>query len=348
MGFMIERPAAADSRLREIKLRPLAYARQQFELHKGVLKRILFICIAVLTVFFFIGGPDHDSPRHFKTAWNLGHILYFAMLALYLSLVWEQQAKSFRYQFMLIMALAIALGGMIELVQGNFGRISDWGDLLRDMIGALAGIFFLMPARKAIRSWILRSMQVTAVILIGWQLFPVMAALTDEYLAARQFPVLAGFETPFELDRWTGSANFSMDHTVHRSGRSSMRVQLKPGRYSGVRLRYFPENWQSAGAFEFSVYNPSDELLTLTCRIHDRKHESGRQTYDDRFNRQFIIARGWHAITIRMDDIVSAPRTRPMDLRHIKSIGIFASHVRRARIFYIDDVRLLPKIPVAE
>ena len=43
---------------------------------------VLTLIMALMTILFFIGGPDYHSSRTFKSFWNLGHILYFALLPL--------------------------------------------------------------------------------------------------------------------------------------------------------------------------------------------------------------------------------------------------------------------------
>ena len=153
--------------------------------------------------------------------------------------------------------------------------------------------------------------------------------------------MLSGFETPWEIDRWQGSAEYAIDKDVHIEGHHSLRVLLGTGRYSGIGLKYFPENWEGARSFRFSVYNPTNEVLALTCRINDRRHEQDRHRYEDRFNRLYELHKGWTTIDIDTQDIRNAPKGRQMDMQHIQGVGIFTMDLPQARVMYIDAVRLV-------
>lgn len=61
------------------------------------------------------------------------HFLAFAALALPLGWV--------RPRWVLwLVPVALAYGGLIELVQPSVGRSADWGDLLADGLGIVAGV----------------------------------------------------------------------------------------------------------------------------------------------------------------------------------------------------------------
>ena len=142
------------------------------------LKRfILFLILLSLFFLFFIGGPNYYSPRSYKSFWNLGHILFFTLLPV-LFLFYKQISSNFLIQCILVLAITMILGLMIELLQNAFQRIPDTGDLFRNLVGAMAGIFFLMPSRKTISKSILLILQSVTVVLIGVQIFPIIIALT--------------------------------------------------------------------------------------------------------------------------------------------------------------------------
>jgi len=302
---------------------------------------ILIIILTAMFALFFFGGPDSQSARSFKSLWNFGHILFFALFPL-LFLYSRFVSGSYLRQCALALASALFLGLMVELIQGGLNRSPDVGDLFRNMLGAMVCLFFLSPTRKILSKKHLIILQITTVILICFQIYGVLTAVADEQMARRQFPILSGFETPFEIQRWSGDADFEIDRRVKRRGKASMRVELNTSTYSGVSLKYFPEDWEGFNYFQFSIFNPLYETLSITCRIHDLGHIQGEQKYEDRFNRTFTIPRGWNTITIRMDDIRSAPVKRRMDIQHIKGVGIFATRLPRKRIINIDDVQLLP------
>jgi len=241
------------------------------------------------------------------------------------------------------MALAITmiLGAIIELLQNGFQRIPDTIDLFRNNIGVMVCIFFFLPSRKTISKSILLIMQSVTVALVGLQILPVIISFTDENIACMQFPELSGFETPFEIQRWSGGADFVIDERIKKTGKASMRVILNPNKYSGVGLGYFPRNWEGFSYLQFAIFNPSFEDISITCRIHDNKLAEQGQRSEDRFSRTFSIPKGWNTITISLKDIKNAPKNRQMNMLEIRYIDFFENSLPYQRIIYIDDVKLL-------
>ena len=307
----------------------------------SIWRKILPWFLVVLFAFFFVGGPDYHSSRHFKAFWNLGHILFFALVPYLLFSYRKWLAGRFSAQSLIVLGICLVLGILIELFQYDFQRTPDIGDVCRDVIGGLVGVFFFLDSRKFLRANLLTACQIIVVGLVGLQVYPLLVALGDEYLASRQFPVLSGFETPWEISRWAGDAAFSIDGSVYHTGKCSLRVQLGTEHYSGIALEYFPRNWKGAKSFRFSVFNPSQQVLSLICRIHDRQHEKGLQSYSDRFNRRYELRWGWTTIDINVKDVRNAPKGRQMDMQHISVVGLFAVNLPQPRVIYIDDVRLV-------
>jgi hypothetical protein len=214
------------------------------------------------------------------------------------------------------------------------------GDLFRNIIGAMVCICFLLPSRKTISKRTLLILQSCTVILVVSQIYPVIIAFTDEYIARRQFPELSGFETPFEIQRWSGGADFTIDEKIKHTGKASMKVILSTDKYSGAGLQYFPRDWEGFRYFQFAVFNPSSEGISITCRIHDKKHTEQDQRYEDRFNQTFSIPQGWNTITVSLKDIRHAPKNRQMNMNEILNVSFFATSLPYQRIIYIDDVKL--------
>lgn len=309
-------------------------------LHKYLPRFILFAFLALLTILFFLGGPDFNSSRSFKAFWNTGHILYYALLPYAIFSLPSKKSAWPAIQIVVSLGLALILGIIVELVQSNFQRTPDAGDILRNIIGALGGIFFLLPARKNISPRPLHLLQTAAILLAATQIYPIAAALTDEHLAARQFPLLSGFETPYEIQRWRGDCEFSIDDTVAASGRHAMRITMNTALYSGVNLHYFQENWSGYQWLQILAFNPSSKSLMITCRIHDRSHTQGTQPYEDRFNQQIRLTHGWNTILIDLAEVKNAPAHRQMDMQHIHGLGLFASALAHPVTIYIDDILL--------
>ena len=306
-------------------------------------KNALLTVIALICfVLFFIGGPDYYSPRSYKYFWDLGHILFFSIFSYLILLNWPKSLNTtFLRQSIFLIFIAICLGGLIELAQIGSIRTPDIMDLTRDIVGCLVALSFWAPARKTISNGRLKIWQTISVILVAMAFLPLVTAIFDEITALKQFPVLADFESRFEIDRWSGDADFSIDHEIYYHGKASLKVELNTSLYSGVGLKYFPENWQHYNELQLSIFNPNSEPIKLTCRIHDRQHTRGLQLYEDRFNRKFSVSRGWNLIKIQLKEIENAPDKRKMALNQIQGLGIFAISLSKPRTVYVDYVRLV-------
>jgi hypothetical protein len=171
-------------------------------------------------------------------------------------------------------------------------------------------------------------------------LLPLLLTLYDEFRAWRDFPVLSDFESSLELSRWEEKEHITRVQIPVKSGNFALKASLTTEKYSGVSLCYFPENWVTARALTFSVYNPG-EIVVLNYRIHDWKHKGKDQEYTNRFNRQTNLASGWNTITVPIEEIANGPKGRQMDLAHIRGLGFFVMEQPYERVLYFDDVRLL-------
>lgn len=297
----------------------------------------LFLFIALLSCLFFIGGPGAHSCRSYKAAWNLGHIIYFALLPLLLfSLPWKRTFTK-TTKALIIILLALVVGVLIELIQNGLNRTPDVGDVYRDLLGAAVAIIFFLPNKDTTSKVPLMISKIVVVLLLVLQLLPIGRALIDEYQARADFPILSDFQSPFQISRWAGGARAEVVST-DKAGNKAMKVTLTTAQYSGVQLKYFPRNFAGYSRLTFEVFNPSTEPLLLTCRIHDRYHNN---EYSDRFNKSYRIREGWNSIRINLEEVKEAPESRQMQLQEIQSIGIFAIHLPASRNILIDDMRLL-------
>jgi hypothetical protein len=179
------------------------------------------------------------------------------------------------------------------------------------------------------------------VFLVLLAIFPLAKVSIDEYLSMKKFPVLSDFETPFEIERWSGKTKLKINNDIVRNGKSSLRVPLITTKYSGVSLKHFPNDWRNFSTLQFSVFNASSDPLEIHCKVHDKLHIANGYTYDDRFNGEFMLTHGWNDIKISTDIIANAPVKRKMDLSNIRSFGIFVVSLSQPEVIYIDDVRLV-------
>ncbi|WP_456385939.1 hypothetical protein [Desulfolithobacter sp.] len=289
--------------------------------------------------FFFWGGPGYHAARSFKAAWDLGHTLFFGCFSWLVFQYYQVRGKSccglrlFVGVFVVVLMLGI---GVEFLQQGITGRNPDPCDVLRNQLGCLVAYVFFC-CRKARYLALLRACVLLMLLIAAW---PFCRALIDELIARKQFPVLADFETPFELARWREGRQLAFDRTLVRHGKKSMRVQLSTAMYSGTALFYFPHDWRGYRWLSLSVYNPEPGPVTLHCRIHDRWHRKSGQAFSDRFYDKFILHPGWNDLRISLEKVRFAPAEREMDMQYIESFGIFVIRRAKPMVLHVDHVYL--------
>jgi hypothetical protein len=69
----------------------------------------------------------------------------------------------------------------------------------------------------------------------------------------------------------------------------------------------------------------------------------GVQLSNDRFNKSFLLKKGWNSVRIDLEKVANAPRTRKMDMNDVCGLGIFSVRLSQPRVIYLDNVRLLKK-----
>jgi hypothetical protein len=294
----------------------------------------------LLAVLLFVDGPGYLAPRSLCAAWDLGHIVAFSLWS-HLLLTWGPlRETSPGRQWGIVLFFCLAAGASTEGIQFLLGGDASTGDILRDMVGGVFALSWFSPSSKVLTVRVRRVARTVATALLLIACVPLAAALTDEGIARFQFPVLSDFETPFEASRWDGDARFSVDRSVARHGKASLRVDMDTSLYSGVALVYFPRDWRGYHFLNLEVLNPSQEEIDITCRIHDQRHADGEQRYEDRFNKTFRLRSGWNRLRVDLEEVARAPVGRTLDLGTIRAIGIFASRLSTPRTIFLDHIRL--------
>lgn len=300
----------------------------------------------ICAVLLFVGGPGPDALRSVRYGWVAGHLFCFVLWS-YLFLAWRGDL-SVRRQWLEVTLFCFIVGGVVELLQGQIGRAPSWQDLYHDVLGGWLVVAFSSRRRWQRPLLRLSLIQLPLVILTALALLPLSKAVVDDVIAFRQFPLLSGFETPFENTRWIGKSTRQIDSAIVHSGHRALRVTLLSGRYPGVFLQYFPADWRSYEALSMQVYNPDSEELELHLRIHDQLHRLSGNAHSDRYNRPITLQPGWNHIVIPLSAVESAPRDRPFDLQRVAGVGLFAVYLEQPQIIYLDEVRLLPTGDVGE
>ena len=300
--------------------------------------------VAVLAVLLFVGGPDSESHRVYQTVWNTGHLVLFTGAALLLLRLPQLKEKAWILQFLVITLFCLVIGFAIEVVQLKVGRSYEMMDVFYDLLGGYVGLLFF-TANQLERSLVLRvSLYPIMLVLIIIVLMPVINTVVDEFRIKEEFPLLAEFESDYELTRWdTMLATLSIDKTRARYGNSSLRVDFEPGEYPDITLQHFYGSWRGFESLRFSVYNPTLQNIPMELKIYDRHHISTDYEYTDRFNRELVMKPGWNDFEFSIAEIESAPADRSMNLDEIKSFSLFLHNLRKPLFMNFDSLRLASK-----
>ena len=299
------------------------------------------ICAALL----FVGGPGPESLRSVRHGWVAGHLVCFALWS-YLYLSWRG-SMSFRRLVAEVVVFCLVAGGLTEILQSLVGREPSWQDVFNDVLGGLIAVVFFAPQRKQLLAPARHLLQFALILVLAWGLTPFSRALADDVISYYQFPLLSGFETPFEETRWGGKSRRYIDRELAYEGDKSLRVELVAGWYPGVFLNYFPSDWRDYAALQMFVHYPGEELFELHLRVHDQHHRFYDNVHRDRFNSGILLEPGWNRIQVMLADVVSAPRGRELDLQRVAGVGLFAVSLEQPQVIHIDEVRLLKRQELA-
>lgn len=293
----------------------------------------LFLPLLILVValpFFFVGGPTWMSGPLYRALWDLGHIVFFFSL---LMLVQKKYPLD-SWRWWVAVTLSVFLMGLvIEYLQSRIGRDGNWGDVLSNLTGAWLGLFWFQKAR----AWVWVGRVIASALLLPSLLLVAKLALL-QYQVAQEFPLISSFEQKSDVSRWDGEVARSREHASQ--GDYSLKVILGNQPYPRAALRKFFGDWRYHQQLAFDIFNPDAESLAMTLRVHDAKHEAGKNLLDDRFNTRLMIEPGWNYYRVKLSDIELAPRTRKMELHLIRGVEIFSSGFSPARTIYLDNLRL--------
>lgn len=310
-------------------------------MNSKILRYFNYLVLLIGFLLFFIGGPDYYSSRSVKRIWDVGHILFFVLFTFTLLQNWSfLRDKNLSKRLIIILLLTLILGLFVEFAQLLFHRLPESGDVWRDVLGALFALVFFFPQERSRWSKSGLIVKIILIVLLIYELENPFIAMLDEKIAGEQFPVLSNFETPFESDRWEVDGKIKRFKEMSYEGHYCLQALLTPQKYSGITLKYFPENWQEYSKFSFSIFNPGPAKFRFTCRIHDLAHVRDGEVYQDRYNKTMSISPGWNLIEIPLKEIREAPQDRMMDLSKVVNFRIFISNLSEPFEFYIDDIHL--------
>jgi hypothetical protein len=288
------------------------------------------LLLGVVPLFFIdLNRWIGDIPAELHA---FAHVGFFGLVALVLLQTPRLRALPFGPRAGWVLLIVLLMGIVIELVQALFGRSAGLRDLWQNAVGAAAAVSLYAPAGRQ-RRWLAG----VAAVLVAFELAGPAIGLWDRAVARSQFPVLGEFDTRFEHRRWASGVP---DAAVARTGARSLRLDLEPGRYAGTTLQRSFGDWSGYAYLEISLYNPDEQTLPITVSIRDREHFRRGGAYEDRYNGEFIVQRGWNDLRIPLSEVRDAPAERSLDLADLGEVVIFTVDLQYPRVLYLDRVRL--------
>ncbi len=302
----------------------------------------LYVVAICCFVLLFVGGPGERAARSIKELWNLGHTPAFALWT------WIFLTKYKRLatwppggQFLALLIFIILGAACTEGAQGllTSDRTASFGDAFNDAAGGFLAFSLWHWQQRNRKPMLIAVALLCGTLILAIGLIPLGKALADEVHARQMFPVLADFESPLELDRFSGvaSTSFAIETGKAAHGKAALNLTFTTEQYSGIELLYFNGDWQGFNSLVMEIRNDEDNVLTIGCRIHDVHHN---RDYHDRFNRGILLAPGWNTVVIPLKDVRSAPRGREMDMAHITGLELFSVKLPRPRSIALDYIRL--------
>ena len=298
--------------------------------------------IIILVVFLFVGGGEHQKHRLINDVWDSGHIVLFSLL----SFSYFRRATSARYSLTYIIVFttiaSLIIGVTVEVIQILFNRSFSVNDIFNDVIGGYLGILFLIIFSHHKTIYFRTSASLIFIFLLAMGLRGLGKNLYDEIVMSKQFPVLAGFESQLELERWDFyRVNVKRSQKFTKFGKYSLEIEYLRGGYPTVSMKYLRSDWSGYNNLNFSVYSTSNENQEFVLKVFDKIHIENGYIYADRFNENITLRNGWNTIDIPLSNIINAPGGRLMDIHEIRVFSFFADKLNQPVTIYIDDIHLL-------
>lgn len=301
--------------------------------------KIALIILLILLYFATLWGKQLEfTSRSLTELWNLGHIPLFFLITYFLLKYYPGKfGENKLTQIVYLILVTLLIGLLIEYEQFLFSNgTPDLRDLYKDMLGTFLGYIILKKQEnQKVYYWA----KVLLVVLILFEVTPILKAATDEIRAYNDFPILADFENNLELERWRmgGKSEISEEHVTH--GISSLKIKFDTSRYSTISLTYFPGNWSDYSCLKCDFFNPNPDSAKLIFRLNDSEHNVTNH-YSDRFNRKFILAPGWNNLVISLKDVELSPESRRMNMTSISNLAFFTVKLPKEKTLFLDYIRL--------
>lgn len=308
--------------------------------------------LGLLSLLLFVRVPG--SGAWLRASLDTSHGPIFAGVAILLAILLERGAGQAVWpdwtRLGRALALSVALGGLIELLQYFQDRPPSLGDVATDAAGAVAGLaawaFVTRPrseaerpaARAAMRTVI--TLGLAGIAFVLWR--PLQAGVAYAQRAS-SFPVIADFRGPADL-YFVGAVGAVVDiaempgRWTTQPGERALEVR-DDGESPGPVLLIEPdEDWRGYTTLALDVTNPTQDALSLSVVMLDEeaywsRREPGRA-------RMPIPPATRTTVRVPLDAITKGQARQSVDLGRMASLRLAVGDTAGAAGFYLSRIWL--------
>jgi len=311
-------------------------------------RRHVVILLALLALLLFVTVPGKGLWH--EVLLDASHGPIFAAITLLLLLMRPPEARDSVQTQAMVFGAAVALGGLIEVLQTLGNRPGSWFDVMTDTIGAATGLALwhlvrrrgLATARNVRDAWLGWPLAVllAGVAAIAWP--PLQAARAYAWRAA-EFPTIAEFQGPrvpefVEVEGETAGIVELPAPWARGAGDRALRITYRDGQPRSVQIVEPAADWRGYSSVVVDITNPGDAELRLTFRIFDAAHD---MDYRDRFNLPVAIPpRTRSTVRVALAAVEASPQSRRMDMARVADVMLFGQPGDGAGEFYVSRLWL--------
>lgn len=302
--------------------------------------------------------PFHMVGRHWGALFNLAHsptffgtyLLIVAILdpGLLSSGFGKQPVVRLKKSRLLLLAVFLFVAGALgEIVQSFVGREPSFRDVAANAAGLTAAVLCCFVRRHPTK-WVRGATNFLAATLLLLPELPPTLELVECFRQWREFPLLASFERSGELTAWNQDRfRIRIDSVWATHGSRSLRIergetiQNRKRKYPTAAMIWPMPDWSEYTHLEMDLYNPQTSELPVGINIADDHHQATGFDPSDRFIKRLVLApSAAETVTIDLEDVVSAPKTREMIMTHISHLSIYIVESEEDLVLYVDHIRL--------
>ena len=314
--------------------------------------RILIRALALAGAVLVLGGlPQPADTKLWLTVYDAGHAPLFGFVALVLlSLIRiVRPGRAGLQPYLFAFLIAMALGGVAELVQFFGMRDADPGDLLRNGAGAASFLTLARvmekgeDGRAVVGSGLLRiGAGVLAGALFLAVFIPVGARIIDYRGRDASFPVLCELESRWDRTFVKPVSSGLQPETLppemgEAPGRRVGRWVLYSRPYPGLALEEPFPDWSGHKELRFTIWSDQDRPVEMTLMAEDLRHRPGT---GDRARVRFRVEPGRNRIRIPLEEIRLAPPNRSLEMDQVAMLMLYTRRPEEPFTLWIDSIRL--------